>query len=217
MSNYTYAAGLAAKDALPSGNAGKVISGAGLETEFVNIQTAIATKIDSTSAQPLDAQLTTLAAITAQQATDLASLSAFVGTVLNDADGSAVLTTLGVSAFAKTILDDTSGEAIFATMGAAKDVVGDGYQKLPGGVIIQWGTVAAVALNATTSRADTITFPLTFPTAVFVVVANAVSNGGSAVRGYAGNDKTTSGFTSHVTNDAGSPQDVGVSWIAVGN
>lgn len=55
MSDYTYAAGLAAKDALPSGNAGKVISGAGLETEFVNIQTAIATK------QDIDATLTALA------------------------------------------------------------------------------------------------------------------------------------------------------------
>lgn len=45
--------------------------------------------------QPVDAQLTTLAGITAQQATDLAALSTFMGTALNDVDGPAVRETLG--------------------------------------------------------------------------------------------------------------------------
>jgi len=58
MSNYSYAANLAAKDALPSGNPSKVVSGAGLETEFVAIQAAIATKIDT------DAELTAIAGLT---------------------------------------------------------------------------------------------------------------------------------------------------------
>ena len=45
--------------------------------------------------QPLDDQLTTLAGITAQQATDLASLSPLVGTLLNDVDRSGAQGTLG--------------------------------------------------------------------------------------------------------------------------
>ena len=47
--------------------------------------------------QPLDAQLTTLAGITAQQATDLASLSTFMGTVLNDADAATARATLAIT------------------------------------------------------------------------------------------------------------------------
>lgn len=48
--------------------------------------------------QPLDAQLTTLAGITAQQATDLAAVSTFIGTLLNDADAATARATLGVTA-----------------------------------------------------------------------------------------------------------------------
>lgn len=45
--------------------------------------------------QPTDAELTTLAGITAQQATDLASVSTFVGTALNDANEAAFRVTTG--------------------------------------------------------------------------------------------------------------------------
>lgn len=47
-----------------------------------------------THVQAYDAQLATLAGITAQQATDLAALSTFMGTVLNDADAATARTTL---------------------------------------------------------------------------------------------------------------------------
>ena len=48
MANYTKTTNFAAKDALASGNASKVVKGTEIDTEFTNIQTAIATKVDGT-------------------------------------------------------------------------------------------------------------------------------------------------------------------------
>lgn len=49
MSNYTKATNFAAKDALPSGNAGKIVKGTEIDTEFNAISSAIATKADTAS------------------------------------------------------------------------------------------------------------------------------------------------------------------------
>lgn len=49
MSNYTKATNFAAKDSLPSGNAGKIVKGTELDTEFNNLVVAIATKADLAS------------------------------------------------------------------------------------------------------------------------------------------------------------------------
>jgi hypothetical protein len=48
VSNYTKTTNFAAKDNLSPGNAGKVVKGSEIDTEFTNIQTAIATKADGT-------------------------------------------------------------------------------------------------------------------------------------------------------------------------
>ena len=49
----------------------------------------------------------------------LADFSAFGRTLVDDANGSAALTTLGISTFAKTILDDVDAAAVRATISAA--------------------------------------------------------------------------------------------------
>ena len=48
MSNYTKTTDFAAKDTLPSGNAGKIVKGTEIDNEFEAIETAVATKLDST-------------------------------------------------------------------------------------------------------------------------------------------------------------------------
>ena len=49
MSNYTKSTDFAAKDALASGNASKIVKGTEIDTEFNNIATAVATKADLAS------------------------------------------------------------------------------------------------------------------------------------------------------------------------
>jgi len=49
MSNYTPSTNFATKDALPSGDPLKIVKGTEINTEFVNIQTAIATKLDTSA------------------------------------------------------------------------------------------------------------------------------------------------------------------------
>jgi hypothetical protein len=49
MSNYTQSTNFATKDALPSGDPLKIVKGTEINTEFVNISTAVATKADLAS------------------------------------------------------------------------------------------------------------------------------------------------------------------------
>ena len=49
MSDYTKATDFAAKDALPTGNAAKIVKGTEIDDEFAAIQTAIATKLDTST------------------------------------------------------------------------------------------------------------------------------------------------------------------------
>lgn len=80
----------------------------------------------------------------------------------------------------------------------------NGYQKLPGGLIIQWGTVAA---------GSNITFPIAFPTACLnIMMTTNTSNNQSAnishVHFYI-SATTTTGATRGVTTYEGK-------WIAFG-
>jgi hypothetical protein len=49
MSDYTKATDFAAKDALPTGNAAKIVKGTEIDDEFAAIQTAITTKLDTST------------------------------------------------------------------------------------------------------------------------------------------------------------------------
>jgi hypothetical protein len=70
----------------------------------------------------------------------------------------------------------------------------NGWQRLPSGLILQWGSHAAGSLLA-------VTFPIAFPNAVFSVVGTAttVSDGDLEILSY--DQYTTSGFRAN--GDAG--------------
>lgn len=62
-----------------------------------------------------------------------------------------------------------------ALQGANQSLAGSGYQKLPGGLILQWGTWTP---HATPGNAVAVTFPIAFPTAVYSIVATV---GGASI------------------------------------
>jgi hypothetical protein len=83
----------------------------------------------------------------------------------------------------------------------------NGFQKLPGGLVLQWGQI-----TSTTDAAETYSFPISFPSAcVFVsVVRWEISEGTADINGTPqvnAINYTTSGFTINRQDDfAGSPR-----------
>lgn len=90
-----------------------------------------------------------------------AALTLVANKLLNtDTNGDILLS--DITPFARTVLDDASGSAMFTTMGASQlRAINSGYEILPNGIIRQWGRVTS--LNA--DGGATITYPLTFPNA----------------------------------------------------
>jgi len=83
MSNYTKATNFTAKDSLPSGNAGKIIKGAEIDTEYTAIASAISSKADLNS--PALTGTPTAPTAAANTNTTQVATTAFVQTALSGA------------------------------------------------------------------------------------------------------------------------------------
>ena len=95
MSNYTKATNFATKDTLPTGNAGKIVKGTEIDTEFNAIATSVATKADIASPTFTG----TPSAPTATVGTDSSQLAttAFVQDALSALGGLKIIQTVTVS------------------------------------------------------------------------------------------------------------------------
>lgn len=119
---------------------------------------------------------------------------------------------IATAAEAQALLNDmhtlTPAKLAAAFGGANQGLTANGYQKLPGGLIIQWGVTGSVAPAASV----TVTFPIAFPT----LCASA-----SAIRDVAGNAQrgdTASTFSvvSFVINNGSGETTCTFRWIAIG-
>ena len=95
----------------------------------------------------------------------------------------------------KVALEDFTGTNVNLTE--------NGYQKLPSGLIIQWGTYSG-------ATGGTITFPLAFPSFCASVVITTRGYGLSSL----GNSAPTK--TSFSWHDSGYAEGLGIKWIAIG-
>ena len=92
-----------------------------------------------------------------------------------------------------------------ANQGSNQSLGTNGYQKFPGGLIIQWGTCTS---NTT---AVAVTFPIAFPNNCFAVTISR-KDGTGTVYDCGANSVTTSGFSAH--NGSGLLNNY---WMAIGN
>lgn len=86
-----------------------------------------------------------------------------------------------------------------------------GYQKLPSGLIFQWGAGLA-GTGSTANSGNTINFPIAFPSQCFQVVTSYDNGGGVIVAG-AGGSQTTNNFLLRCDAPSGS---YNFRWFAMG-
>lgn len=107
-----------------------------------------------------------------------------------------------------TSVDSATGAVTLSSLSAfAKSLTANGYQKLPGGLIIQWGS--------NSSSSASVTFPIAFPTALLQVI---YSFGYPSSQAFAGGyqwltAQSTTGFTTFYNPSDGAGKGT---WIAVG-
>jgi hypothetical protein len=119
MSDYSKATNFTSKDTLPTGNAGKIVKGTELDTEFTAISSAIASKADISS----PALLGTPTAPTASAGTSTTQLAttAFVTAALSAAyPVGSIYINAGSASNPNTLL----GFGTWAAFGAGKVLVG---------------------------------------------------------------------------------------------
>ncbi len=94
-----------------------------------------------------------------------------------------------------------------ALQGTNQSLTGNGYQRLPGGLIVQWGNIASVGGGAIV----TVTLPIAFPNAVLNGQATASGNSTTAASAWRDN-LTTTQFTIRSDGAANSA----IYWLAIG-
>ncbi|UGX87136.1 gp53-like domain-containing protein [Phyllobacterium meliloti] len=124
-----------------------------------------------------------------------------------------------LTAFARTVLDDTTGAAMFTTMGGSSGgTIGASWQKLPSGLIFQYGS------NAVTFDANgigSVTFPTAFNSAAtYNLVAwnghNLYNVSFQQVRQFGFPSATAFAVNAKTVAGANYAGDARVDWIAIG-
>ena len=152
MSNYTKATNFTAKDALPTGNSGKIVKGTEIDTELTAIASAISSKADLNS-PALTGTPTTPTASAGTNTTQVAS-TAFVQTAL-----SAAFTTGMIMMWSGTIATIPTGWVLCNgsnstpdlrnkfVIGAHSDTAGVAYSTVTGSNTTTGGTKDAIVVT----------------------------------------------------------------------
>jgi hypothetical protein len=215
MSNYTKNTNFATKDTLPTGDAGKIVKGTEIDSEFNAIASAISSKADTASptftgtpAAPTatTGSNTTQIANTAYVKGEVDAATGALGTMSTQNKGAVDIEggTIDATPIGATTASTVRGTTVTATTGFVGNLTGnvtgtvsgnagtvtngvyttnftssnqslttDGYQKFPGGLIIQWCESA----SGSGERDISLSYPITFPNAVLQVVVGTDVDG----------------------------------------
>jgi len=91
-------------------------------------------------------------------------------------------------------------------LGFTTSAASDGYVKLPGGIIIQWGYVSSIASGSGTF----ISYPISFPNHAYSVTITSVNSGGGGTVDIG--TPNTSGFEAYASVNGSAGY-----WMAIGN
>jgi len=156
VSDYTKSTNFASKDNLSSGNSLKIVKGTEIDTEFNNIQTAIATKADLAS--PTFTGTPTLPSgtiATTQSSTDSSTkiaTTAFVQSVAQVLFPVGAIYTATVSTNPATLL----GFGTWTAFGAGRTIIGNGGGFTAGST---GGSADAITVSHTHTATSTVTDP----------------------------------------------------------
>lgn len=103
-------------------------------------------------------------------------------------------------------------QALTTLFGGGGTLAGSGWQRLPGGLIVQWGYFQP---PNNSSQSWGVTFPVAFPTANFVVLAT-LYNSTAATGAVSIFTPGLSGFVFFQSWTGGQVANYGVAWIAIG-
>ncbi len=187
MSNYTKATNFAAKDSLPSGNAGKIIKGTEIDTEFNNIASAISSKADTNSPTLTGTPLAPTASSgtsNTQIATTAFVSAADTTAITNERTATATLTNKTISGSSNTI---TNLSAANLSSGTIPDA------RFPATLPAASGA-NLTALNATQLTSGTIP-AARFPAGIIVKVSSIVFSTRTVTSASTGYDLSVGSFT----------------------
>ena len=193
MSNYVKATNFTAKDSLPSGNAGKIIKGTELDTEFTAIASAISSKADLNS--PAFTGTPTAPTATVNTNTTQLATTAFVQTALASAFSSGMIMmwsgTIATIPTGWVLCNGSNGTPDLRNrfvIGAHSDTAGVAYSTVTGSNTLTGGSKDAIVVSHThtgttaSSGAHTHTAPTGLSGTganFFIPTGEAINNVGS--------------------------------------
>lgn len=119
-------------------------------------------------------------------------------------------TVSGTKAQFNTAVTDTDIAFLNDFTGSNQSLASSGYQKLPGGLIMQWGTSSSIGQDSTT----TVTYPIAFPSAVGSVQITGTPAG--MILGGQGVHTVSNVSTSSFVIQNGTDGTMPFYWLAIG-